>query len=341
MDTYDELNKYLNELFIYLSDKYDIFVDNLSRLTVINDELRNFLNLYDLSFEKKENNLTDEDVYLLAREIIESINPKYLDDFDNLIKNGELDFGYNEEYDGSYFKHINDDINIINIKREYSYEEVISLIHEYIHYINLKNISTKNSHLLTEFLAIYFEIYAMDYLIDKGINKDDIYYKRRLLFIKGKTNRFYNIESPLLVYKFFGEINDENYKLLYDNIMQIPKENYDRECSKILIYLKQQEKKYNNENFTNDRNIESLQEKLGYDLAYDLRYILGTIFTFYTRKYSKIEDIVWLNNHINDSNLELNDILNKLGINIYENDFTDKMKDSIKDYLEKYDVKKR
>jgi len=113
--------------------------------------------------------LTYQDVYNLAREIIESINSDYLEDFDKLIENGQLDFGYEGEYEDSVFVHEQKDSNIynyINIKREFNYSDVGSLVHEFIHYTNGKNNNTIKRRILTEFLSIYYENYAIDYLID-------------------------------------------------------------------------------------------------------------------------------------------------------------------------------
>ena len=59
---------------------------------------------------------------------------------------------------------------IININREFNYNDVRLLVHEFIHYTNGKHISP-NRHYFTEFLSIYFEFYTIDYLLKKGINK--------------------------------------------------------------------------------------------------------------------------------------------------------------------------
>lgn len=53
------------------------------------------LNKHELKSEMpKENNLTIEEVYMLAREIIEDINPLYLTEYDKIMSSGELDFSF-------------------------------------------------------------------------------------------------------------------------------------------------------------------------------------------------------------------------------------------------------
>ena len=325
MDKYSELNKRLNEFFVYLDDKYSLFSNHLRSLALLNDDMCKYLNKYSLSFEKQENDLTFEDIYMLGREILESIDPKYLTDYDNLIKSGELDFGYESEYkDSEFSRNYIKNTKYINLRREFNYQDVPNLIHEYVHYINAKDKFTLNRHLLTEFLPIYFEMYATDYLVDKGIDLNEIYYKKRLLHTRGIVNRLYKLESPLLAYRYFGDLSNETYKLLNKNVMKINKSTFDSECDNLLKYLK-----------CDDIN------KAGYDIAYDYRYLIGTALAFYARKNCTLQDILWLNDNINDELDDVTGLLEKINIDVKDSTFKDSVKESIYEYLQKYNVKKR
>ena len=168
-EIYDKLNYYLNEICKYLEKGNSLLLENIHGISILNDEFLKHIQSYHLDNKTKQNKLTFEDIFLLAREIIGSIDESYLESFDNLIKSGELDFSFESIYEDSVCisTHRKNQVKqIININREFNYNDVRILIHEFIHYTNGKKIST-NSHYFTEFLSIYFEFYAIDYLLKK------------------------------------------------------------------------------------------------------------------------------------------------------------------------------
>ena len=135
IEEYNKLNSYLNAIFVILND-YDYFlIKNIFKIGKLNQEYLTTISKYAFPSNTKENNLTFEDVYLITREIISTIDTNYLAEYDKLIEIGILDFGYENEYSDSEFVHEN---NLINIRREFNYNDVISLVHEFIHYINGK-----------------------------------------------------------------------------------------------------------------------------------------------------------------------------------------------------------
>ena len=135
IEEYNKLNSYLNAIFVILND-YDYFlIKNIFKIGKLNQEYLTTISKYAFPSNTKENNLTFEDVYLITREIISTIDTNYLAEYDKLIEIGILDFGYENEYDDSEFVHGN---NLINIRREFNYNDIITLVHEFIHYINGK-----------------------------------------------------------------------------------------------------------------------------------------------------------------------------------------------------------
>ena len=96
-EDYKRLNDYLNDAFIYLS-KYDsFFIQNMHMIFPLNSKLYENLKDIDLRHNSYKNNLTYEDVFNLARNEIEKINPNYLEDFDKLIDSGRLEFFLHEQ----------------------------------------------------------------------------------------------------------------------------------------------------------------------------------------------------------------------------------------------------
>ena len=95
-EDYKRLNYYLNDTFIYLSEHDGFFIQNMHNIFSLNLILYENLKGIDLRHKFHENNLTFEDIFNIARNEIEKINPNYLEKFDELIDSGRLDF-FNQE----------------------------------------------------------------------------------------------------------------------------------------------------------------------------------------------------------------------------------------------------
>ena len=342
-ERYEKLNVYLNDICNYLQKEDSFLLDNINEIRILNDDFLQFMNKYydSLDIEVVQNKLTFEEIYLLTREIIENIDSNYLKDFDNLIKTGELDFSYDNEYKDS---HCNTEIKngklvrqLINVNREFNYNDVITLVHEFIHYTNTKKRS-ENVYLFTEFLSIYFEFYATDYLLSKGINKKEIDYFSRIKNIKESSIQFFNYEIVLLAFIKFGSIDENTIHFLRQYIMDIKPEVFERECQENYRVFSSIEK-------MNESEVKEDPQSLGKILcepfiSSDYRYILGTFLVFLARKYSKFEDIVYLNNHIGEyDNKSVYDICLSIGIDIKDNDFEINLFNSIIEYLKENNMK--
>jgi len=187
---YNKLNDYLNEICKYLEKTEPFLLEYIEKIAILNDDFLDFINKYTFQNQTHQNFLTFEEVYDLTRKIIKQIDEKYLIDFDNLIQSGELDFGYEGEYDDShcisFYKKEKCIKQIINIDRCFNYDDVRRLGHEFMHYTNGKYTSKNRKH-FTEFISIYFEMFAIDYLLDININKEELDYWRRLKNIKSQA----------------------------------------------------------------------------------------------------------------------------------------------------------
>ena len=82
-EKFKKLNNYLNEAFIELEKRDKFLIKNILNIGWLNEQFLKYINNKDLSVIIKQNNLTFEDIFLLAREIIGSIDEKYLPDYDN------------------------------------------------------------------------------------------------------------------------------------------------------------------------------------------------------------------------------------------------------------------
>ena len=331
-EIYDKLNYYLNEICKHLEKENAFLLENIYAISRLNDEVLKHIEDYRLDNKTKQNKLTFEDVFLLARKIIASIDKSYLESFDNLIKSGELDFSFESAYEDSQcisMHRKNQVKQIININREFNYNDVRLLVHEFIHYTNGKHISP-NRHYFTEFLSIYFEFYAIDYLLKKGINKDEIDYFYRIKNVKRHSTIFFQYEIPLLAFIKFGNLDENTVPLLQQYVLNIKPEEFMNECSLL----------YKNLSFIEQDNKEKIKDKsLGCVLSEEFitqnyRYILGTILAIYARKYANFDDIVHLNNHIGEyDNKSVYDICLAIGVDLNDDDFLQKTFQALDEYI--------
>ena len=332
-EMYKRLNNYLNDIFIELNKNDKIFIDNLKPIVILNTIIREIFTGR-ITSKWHKNNLSFNDVFLLGREIIEYINPKYLEEYDELISSGKLEFNYDGDGDSCMRFKLNSDIKFIDIRRQFNYEDVITLIHEFIHYSELKekNEITYNRHFFTEFIAIYFEKIANKYLIEeKNVPIDEIPLNSREISLYYHNREFYKYSVILLAYDKFGNINKNTTNDL-DKLLKFKDNSFEKEC----IELLQKFDKINELNNEKDSVIEMTEL-----VNYNYKYIVGTFLAHYALEYSKIEDMVKLNDNINTeeyANLSVEEILNTVGIKINEemiNQTVDIIKNSINHYEEK------
>lgn len=320
---YKKLNDYLNTSFIFLEKNDDFLLYSLYDIGYLSDLYVDMINKCELNNEVDSSDyLSYEDVFLLAREIIENINPNYLQYYDALIKNGTLDLSYNNDYnDSHYYADFVKKISLININRTFNYDEVCTLVHEFMHMMNGLEKPTKVRHVLTEFISIYFEEYARTYLLDKGIDRKKLDFNGRFMSIKRNAEYFRRYSMILLIYENFGYIDQDSYLALKEYFgVNVSKEEFEEICYKNLLKMEKVEKEYRmeimfEEDFDDDKFGKKLCNYLGFDIDY--RYIIGTLLACYQLKNDKKDKMVYLNDHINDySNKSFNKVLSSIDISL-------------------------
>lgn len=321
-EMYKRLNNYLNDIFLELNEKDKIFVDNLRIIAAFNIVINNYFNCC-IEDIQKQNNLSFNDVFLLGREIIEKINPKYLIEYDNLIDSGYLDFKYENINDNScclYQKTNTETKKWIDISRKFNYRDVTVLIHEFSHYMKLKKYITYNNDFFDEFISIYFEKIAEKYLLEeKNISKDEISINSRIIDFLHSNSHFYKYSIILLAYENLGNINQNTINDL-NNLIGFKDSSFEKECIDFLNKLD----KINNLNNEKDSII-----KMTNFVRYDYKYIIGTVLAYYALENCKLEDIIKLNDSINlkeNAELSVVDILNDIGISTNSNMINESLK---------------
>lgn len=276
-----------NQLSRVPQDFIKINYNDLFKMIRMSDRIIDyFLNLnIDLDNDKKYNNkkvlISKEELFSLTREIIEKINEEYVQEFDTFVEKKRisfskfpvssqiLNFSLNNQ-DKTRYIIFGDSPKTayIQLTRCFNYSDVVSLVHEFMHHTNrfLSSVDDINSQKYTEYISIYFEFFALDYLVnEKNIQKEDINCEWRLSNTKNSTHYFYNMIIPFL-YKSTGDISYKQFcDFVVSNDIHVNVENFDQ-------YLKNINKMINN----NDR-FDDIIEKAK-------RYFLGTLLAFSTRE---------------------------------------------------------
>lgn len=340
-EQYKKLNYYLNIIFMELLKIDDFLPKNLSALQNTSEKFLEFVSDYELKENYNENSLTYEDIYKIAREIIESINKKYLPIYDKIIDNGILDFNYENDGSGSCCYIKNNNI-LIDVGRKFTYDDITCLVHEFIHYINNNNNTkreTINRYLFTEFISIYFEIYAQRYLLkkyDAPIDAIGIY--SRLIDAQKCAEKICIYSIPFFAYEKNGNLSEKSYDFINECFEDETQENFEIKCKKLLEVCESVDQDYRHEILYEKEFNERDFGRYGIfrtGISRHYRYLLGTLLAYYSIDNIDINYMIKLNEFVNTdeaSQLTPIDLLTEFGINM--NDFLDKSLESIEKVLD-------
>lgn len=365
-EDYKKLNDYLNDTFVYLSEYDGFFLSDMCAILNLNIMLYEKLKDIDLNHNFHENNLTFEDIFNIARNEIEKINPNYLDKFDKLITSYRLEF-FNQDEDiiinekddyqklsqlenseediryDSVCSYIDDDY-FVDLVRKYNYEDVLILIHEFIHSTNASKTMREYRYILTEFFSIYFEMYAQKNLLESGTNSSEFDIFARIKDTGLLSKEMFKYTPIIIYYNLFGNINENSYDdLIKYNIASSTKEEFESTCFNLLNYFDYKNKEYNNEN--KDFDLYEYREYISSMFSSSYRYLLGTLFSCYLFENGNKDKVVWLNNHINDDeikNMDFISVLKIIDIDLTSENINKKLVECAQKYYEnlsKYSVK--
>ena len=78
LEIYKTLNSYLNDICVYLGQQDTFLLEKIDKISMLNDWVLEHIQNYDLSNNPVQNKLTYKEVFMLAREIIATIDSSYL-----------------------------------------------------------------------------------------------------------------------------------------------------------------------------------------------------------------------------------------------------------------------
>jgi len=336
-EDYKIINDFFNDVSLELFNDADI-ENYYYNFIVLNDNYTNFFKKRYFSFnsyqnQTRVNNLTFQDVLDISREVIKSFNPAYIEKFDELLNSGIIDFSYDHEYYDSHVLHsfyegkINE--QLININRSFNYSDVETIVHEFMHYVNFTGLGIRNK-IIGEFISIYFELYTDEYIYKKyKFDSEELFYNNRLINIYASSSDILKIEIPLLLYKIFGNLDEESYKLASIFLKKYEKKDYDYECIETV--------KIFNKYSSNEK-----EDAITFVLKSHY-YVIATFLAFYFRKKDSLKNIINFIENFNDignKELSLLELLEKYNL-IIGSDLDEVIISSIEEYLDIFEAEKR
>ena len=318
---YDKINNYIDNV-LNTNTISPFFINNMEYMTYISKSYKNYITLIHNSlnkFKTKSTNLSNEKIITMSKRILSSISYNYTNSIDNLLKNNLIIFTEDDDNNSSYQYDEKTDTGKLIINKCQNYSDICILIHEFMHYLNhVKNNLSYNNLDLSEFFSIYYELYAMKYLVNRRLSPKNFDIKTRLINTYECADDVINY-YPLFLAYFNSKINEDSASKLGN----ITKHAFDIMCIRLLHHIKlKNEKDY---------------KKTGMYIEDTLSYILGTYLSFYSIYDLELNDIVYIRKNMNRTDIDTSYLLKEVGINL-DNEFEKKSISNMNKYLKELKI---
>ena len=256
--------------------------------------------------------LSNKEVIDISREIINDIDPNLVNKFDEMVNNNKIKLIKSEIRDlrkdhPAYYKSYKD--NIILYKNP-DYYTICVLVHEFMHVTNHKgdlvNKETKIDGILrrefTEFVSIYFEFYAREYLMNKyNVENNMIDFSERFNPNYDLAKRDLYNYLPYLCYKVYDVFDYESFQnIIEDYNLQVKPTEY----KDVVIDFYKINKRFIDNSISSENNYDKFFEMLWNSICDD-NYVLSTILYFSVHDKLSKEDILRFNTAIGKNNGDL------------------------------------
>lgn len=292
--------------------------NNYVKLFYIGNNYMNFIDEQKIvSKNNKKTKISKEDMINYSKKVLESLDENLLDGINNFNLSGSIIYSNKikraltrNKISNMSIRNLNNKNQrklryTININEEITYETIKTFIHEYMHYISGNNVPKNEYGDLTiykknineqkygEFISIYFEEYAKDYMVNNfNINNDEFDSTFRLTDTK-LQNHYRSIYLPFAIYYNYGKYNYKNYKEFveendvnlnpsYEGFSKNKKVFLKSFSEVITLSLKYIKIDIEKPNLYNNRNKDSFN-KLLVEGLYKNNYVLGTLLAFYVK----------------------------------------------------------
>lgn len=292
---------------IYDNNDMNLFIAaNAEQLfSTIYDEVRMYEEQF-INIDCELSKLTKEKVIEIVREILVVVDSscEWVNIYDSLIKDNKIIY-VNElndkERERFRYKFGLDKISLsdnacisteeetfLSLNYHGNIQDVVNTVHEFIHYVMAIKNNDEISFIFKEFLAIFYELYAIDYLLSIGYSKDEglMIFKHRIEDVASKSRNTLLIRKCALRQLKGFKINKESFsECLRETILGV----------KVIVGEGNYQEKMNVDNFKKyvDTFCDLMLEDLIVDpnvLDYNGRYVIGTYLALWARESVKYDE---------------------------------------------------
>ena len=331
-EKYEKINYYLNlaasRNYNQIRYNYLFFSDYLKSFGSFFDYEKRKIDVALTGIEKvkspkPKSDLSIFDTLNICSQILESIDnmcdTSYKDEFMSLVNNGIIDFDFRDRslvnpvvYNNSssiqsfLFYRDQDELKVYNrhvdVVLTHTYDDVWTTIHEFFHYTNTQKNNGYSRPVLTEAFSIYFENYAIEYMIKNNIcsPKDLSLFNRLFELRKLETNsRMMMAIGGAFVSN--GSLSDDTYNYLkaHKNGRTISEEEYKKYINNLYKSIcKYEEEATRLENKNRFRSVEEYVINKYNVMFKRFNYGIGTLIAYYEMVYGNIYRMVSLNREL-------------------------------------------
>lgn len=218
-----KINIIVEDYIIYLHRKNALFLSNAAFFYHLNKDLA--LEAKEIEYENIK--MSGYDTFKLVCEFYKKYYPEDLKKINTLFEDGTIDIYYYDElkeeqiyidyYKNQFRQGFDRDHLYINIPLEGIILDYQRVIHEIRHFLNCPKEGRKIfNDTLTEGLSIFDELIALDFMCENFGNIAHILKNNYIVKMLNLSKYACFISKVVLLKDKLGEINEENYKLLYD-----------------------------------------------------------------------------------------------------------------------------
>lgn len=225
MDNLNIINENLNELIFDGEPLFDenIYLENILCDTILLAKYPKDANLKnDDQIYKCKNKISLEQVIKICKDFLSTINPKYVIEFDSLIKNNVFEFIKTDDIYQNSSAEFTAETSIIKIYLFGNINDAFTIVHEFMHYTNSRyELATEVTSYYTEAFSNFIELLMTDYIFKyyPKYKKDSLKIKRSIFISIYEKNIETKVVIELIKKKING-LNINSYQI-FDIIKDI------------------------------------------------------------------------------------------------------------------------
>lgn len=225
-DNYLSLEEYVDNYNMAIYERYPKLINYINYINYfayyfnwIGETLSEEDKLYNINYDYQ--NISTLELIDICKKIISQFGTDYLYKFNKCLNDGSIEL-YDADEDTFSYTTVTDNHLSIYVDRTYTLEDVFKLIHEFFHFIHVEkfsdNFEDENCYIYTELFALMGEVYAILFLSENDLYKNDSiqYLKRFFIQMYQHANCTLFQGFVIQVYDIFRSFEEDDLSLFFE-----------------------------------------------------------------------------------------------------------------------------